>query len=125
MKANHKLAIALFAGLAIGGTVIQGIHAQATPPTYAVIDISEITDPEEFKAIHSKAGAAATPFGGKFVAATESITAVDGAAPKRFVVISFDSSAKIKAWWASAAQKEVDMIRVKTTKSRVFFVEGM
>ena len=77
MKANHKLAIALFAGVAIGGAVVQGLHAQAAPPTYAVIDISEITDPEAYKAIHSKAGAAVAAFGGKFVMATENITAVN------------------------------------------------
>jgi hypothetical protein len=30
---------------------------------------------------------------------------------------------KLKAWNASAAQKEVDALRLKTTKSRQFFVE--
>jgi uncharacterized protein (DUF1330 family) len=56
---------------------------------------------------------------------TENITAVDGTPPKRFVVIAFDNLDKAKAWKASAAQKEVDAIASKTTKSRQFFVEGM
>jgi hypothetical protein len=72
MKANHKLAIALAAGIAISGAVIQGLHAQATPPTYVVVDISEITDAEGFKAIPPKASPASlATFGGKYVIRTE------------------------------------------------------
>jgi hypothetical protein len=33
--------------------------------------------------------------------------------------------AKAKAWDASAAQKEVTALRVKSTKSRQFFVEAL
>src|SRR5450759_653335 len=125
MKTNYKVAIALIAGTTIGGAAIQGLHAQAKPPTYAIVDINSITDPEGFKALGPKAGPANAAFGGKFIIRTENITASDGTAPKRFVVIAFDSLEKAKAWTASAAQKEVDAIRVKTTKSRVFYVEGM
>ena len=125
MKANRKLAIALAAGVAIGGAVIQGLHAQARPPTYVVIDIDEITDPEGMKAIPPKAGPAVAAFGGKFVMNTENITAFDGSAPKRFVVVAFDSLEKAKAYSASAPFKEINAMRVKTTKSRLFFVEGM
>ena len=125
MKTNYKVAIALVAGVAIGGAAIQGLHAQATPPTYAVVDISSVTDPEGFKALGPKAGPANAAFGGKFIMRTNNITASDGTPPNRFVVIAFDSLEKAKAWTASAAQKEVDAIRAKTTKSRVFYVEGM
>jgi len=126
MKPNHKVAIALAAGVVIGGAVIQGLHAQATPPTYVVVDISQITDPEGFKAIPPKASPTSlATFGGKYVVRTENITTVDGTAPKRFVVIAFDSLEHAKAWRASAATKEIDAIRAKTTESREFIVEGM
>jgi uncharacterized protein (DUF1330 family) len=48
-------------------------------------------------------------------------------APKRFVIIGFESVDKAKAWDASPAQKEVNDIRMKNTKSRSFIaaVEGM
>ena len=49
MKSN-KAAIALVAGVAIGGSIIQGLHAQATAPAYFVADISAVTDPEALKA---------------------------------------------------------------------------
>jgi uncharacterized protein (DUF1330 family) len=125
MKTSYNLAIAVAAGAAVGGSVVQGLHAQGTPPTYAVIDISNVTDPEGFKALIPKAGPATAAFGGKFIVRTENITASDGTAPKRFVIIAFDSLAKAKAWDASEAQKEVTAIRMKSSTSRQFFVEGM
>jgi uncharacterized protein (DUF1330 family) len=125
MKANQKLAIALVAGLIVGGAV-QGLHAQTTPPAYVVVDIADITDPEGFKAILPKSGPETlAPFGGRYIIRTESITALDGTAPKRFVVIAFDSVEKARAWKASASSKAVDAIRDKTTKSSQFLVEGM
>ena len=48
-----------------------------------------------------------------------------GAAPKRSVIIVFDSKEKAQGWYNSAAQKEINAIRTKTTKSRAFVVEGM
>jgi len=126
MKSSHKLAVALVAGVAIGGAVIQGLHAQAAPPAYVVVDISDITDPEGFKAVPAKSGPETlAPFGGKYIIRTEQITALDGTAPKRFVVIAFDSMEKAKAWKASANSKEVDVIRDRTTKSTQFLVGGM
>jgi uncharacterized protein (DUF1330 family) len=126
MQSNHKLALALVAGIVVGGVVIQGLHAQATPPAYVIVDISNITDPEGFKAIPPKSGPETlAPFGGKYIIRTEKVTALDGPAPKRFVVIAFPGTEQAKAWKASTASKEVDVIRDKTTKSSQFLVEGM
>lgn len=64
-------------------------------------------------------------FGGRYVAATEKITALDGIAPKRFIVVAFDSPEKALAWFNSPRLKEATAMRVKATKSRSFFFEGM
>jgi uncharacterized protein (DUF1330 family) len=125
MRASYKLALTLLAGGVLGAAAIQGLHAQAKAPVYVIVDIADVTNPESFKTLLPKAGPAVDAFGGKFIARTEKITEIDGTPPKRFVVISFDSLDKAKAWSASAAQKEVDAIRVKSTKSRSFIVEGM
>jgi uncharacterized protein (DUF1330 family) len=124
MKTRYVLPIAVVVGAAVGGSAIQLLHAQGAPPVYAIVDISEITDPEGFKTLVPKAGPATAAFG-KFIVRTDNIIAGDGPAPKRFVVIAFDSLAKAKAWDASAAQQEVTAIRLKSAKSRQFFVEGM
>jgi uncharacterized protein (DUF1330 family) len=129
MNQRIALGLTLLTGIAIGGAAISALHAQAKPPTYAVVDISEITDPEGWKAVTDRPNAAAAAvfkdLGGKYLARTGNITALDGAAPKRFVIIAFDSPEKAQAWNSAPAQKEINAIRVKTTKSRVFLVEGM
>ena len=122
MKSSQKFAIAL-AGLALSAFSGRGPSAQPLPPTYFIVDVSEITDPEGFKALAAKA----TPeilagFGGKYMVRSQNLTAVEGVAPKRLVIIAFDTPEHAKAW---AEQPEPKAIRAKTTKSRSFIVEGL
>ena len=62
MKANYKLALTLLTGAALGAAAIQGLHAQAKPPSYVVVDISEITDPTGFKVIAQNSPARTAAF---------------------------------------------------------------
>jgi uncharacterized protein (DUF1330 family) len=125
MKSFHRLGLACVAGSAIGGAVVGGLHAQAAPPAYVVTYIGDITDPEGFKALPPRTGPETlAPFGGRYIIRTEKITALDGTAPKRFVVIAFDSSEKARAWKDSASAKEASAIRAKTTRSDQFLIEG-
>jgi uncharacterized protein (DUF1330 family) len=94
------------------------------PRRFAIVDISEITDPATFKTLLPIAGKANDQFGGKFIARTENVVALDGMAPKRFVVIAFESMDKAKAWDKSPLQNEVNAIRKKSTKSRTYLVDG-
>jgi len=64
-------------------------------------------------------------FGGRYLVRTEEITALDGTAPKRFVIIAFDDAEKAKGWYKSPPQQQVNSVRSKATKSRSFIVEGM
>jgi uncharacterized protein (DUF1330 family) len=61
-------------------------------------------------------------FGGKYVVRSQNITAVEGVAPKWFVVIEFDTPEHAKAWSETPDTKS---IRAKTTKSRSSIVEGL
>jgi uncharacterized protein (DUF1330 family) len=127
MNRSIALGIAMLTGVAIGATAIQGLHAQSKAPgVYAVVDISEITDPEGFKAVTQRPAGATTTvtMGGHYVTRTDKITALDGTAPKRFIVIAFDNMEKAQAWNNSAEQKKINDIRAKATKSRSFIVEG-
>ncbi len=128
MSINYKLVLALLTGSALGAAGIEAIHAQAKPPVYVIVDFSEITDPAGYAAIGGRTTAAATAvmkdFSGHFLARTDNITALDGAPPKRFVIVAFDSSEKAQAWYNSPAQKEVNAIRLKTTRSRAFIAQG-
>jgi uncharacterized protein (DUF1330 family) len=125
MKANYKLALTLIAGVALGGAVIEAVHAQMKPPTYAVVAIRKITDADAYKEVMAKAPAAAMAAGGTFIIRSDKITSLDGTPPARFVLLKFDSPEKAMAWHNSAAQKEVDAIRIKTSDSLAFVVEGL
>jgi uncharacterized protein (DUF1330 family) len=125
MDRRIALGLTLLAGVAIGATAIQGLHAQGKPSTYVVVAIRNITDVDGFKGVLAKAPAAMEGSGGHFVIRTDKIAGLDGSPPKRFVLIAFDSPEKAQAWHNSAAQKEVDAIRLKTSDSLSFMVDGM
>ena len=54
---------------------------------------------------------------------TDNAIALDGAAPKSFIVIAFQNMKKAKSY--SESMKEFTAARMKTTKSRSFIVEGL
>jgi uncharacterized protein (DUF1330 family) len=125
MKTLYTITIAMLAGAALGAAAVNGLHAQSKAPgAYAVIDVSEISDPNLYKTLLPKTAASNAAFGGQAVMATENIVALDGTPPKRFALISFDSIDKAKAWDGSPAQKELTAIRQKSARSRAFIVDG-
>jgi uncharacterized protein (DUF1330 family) len=125
MNQRIALGLTLLAGIAIGATAIQTLHAQAKPPTYVVVAIRSITDAEGYKSVIAKAPAANDAFAGKFVIRTDKIISFDGTPPQRFILLAFDSPEKAQAWHNSSLQKEVDALRLKTSDSLSFMVEGV
>jgi uncharacterized protein (DUF1330 family) len=120
--------LTMLAGFAIGATAIQGLHAQAKPPTYVVTAIRKINDADSFKEVVPKYPALVAAAGGHYVARTTAdgkVTALDGIPPQRFILIAFDSAEKAQAWHNSAGVRELDAIRLKSTDSLSFIVEGM
>jgi len=128
MKNRYAMTLAVIASAAIGFVCGNGVHAQGKAPgAYAIVDISEITNLDDFKTLLPKASTspAMAQFGARYIARTENITGVDGTPPKRIVIVAFDSMDKAKGWLGSAPQKEIDGIRRRSTKSREFLVEGL
>jgi uncharacterized protein (DUF1330 family) len=126
MKIRYAVALAVAMGLGLGAGAIRGLHAQAKPPVYVVIEINEITDADGFKAflkMDPSSVVEVKDVDGRYVAHTETLTALDGTAPKRFIIIAFDGAEKAKAYYDN--MKGATAIRIKTTKSRSFIVEGM
>jgi uncharacterized protein (DUF1330 family) len=124
MRTRHALTIAMLAGFGLGAVAVQSLHAQGTRVgAYVIVDITQINDPEPFKTLLLKEPQAVAAFGARFVARTNYITRLDGVAPLRFVIIAFDSVQKAQNWNDSAAQTEINAIRMKSTTSRSFIVE--
>ena len=125
MKTQYTVTLAMLAGAALGAVSVGGLYAQGKAPgAYVVVDISAINNRDTLKTLFPIAEKAIKEFNGTYVIRTEKITGLDGTAPKRFVVIGFDSMDKAKAFHASAGMKQVDEIRMKSTNSRQFIVDG-
>jgi uncharacterized protein (DUF1330 family) len=126
MSRSIALGLAMLASAVLGAAATGALYAQGRPPgAYAVIDVDEITDPDVFsKQLFPKETASLVPFGGQFVIRTQNIVGIDGTPPKRFLVVAFGSLQTARTWFASAAQKEIDTLRMNSTKSRAFIVDG-
>lgn len=96
MKTNHKIAIALIAGAALGAAAVQGLHAEAKPPGYVVAEI-DVTNQEAFlKEYTPLAVKAPANSGSKALARGGKVVAIEGTPPKsRIVINSFASLGRI------------------------------
>lgn len=120
---RRRFTIACFAAAFVGATATAALAA----PWYVVIDIAETLDAETYaKAVAATEPAASKSFGGTFVMRTTKAVGLDGgAAPNRFVVIRFESEAQARAWKESTPVRDLLTVRMRTTKSRSFLVEGL
>jgi uncharacterized protein (DUF1330 family) len=126
MKTHYFFALAMLVGFAFGAVAVQGLHAQAKPPVYYVAEV-EVTDLDGYmKEFAPKAAASSKAYGGRTLAAGEKITAIEGAPPKRRVVIVlWESLEQLQAWRNSAQYKEDRKIGDKYATVRAFAVEGL
>jgi uncharacterized protein (DUF1330 family) len=60
---------------------------------------------------------------GRYLVRTDNAIALDGTAPKTFVLISFQNMRKAKSY--NDSMKEFTAARLKMTRSRSFIVEGL
>jgi len=124
MRSNFRIAMVMLAGVALGALAVEGLHAQAKPPVYQVVEIDASNMDAYLKDYAPKAQAAIKAAGGKFLAAGKATT-IEGEPPKSRVVIQqWDSLEKIQAYRNSAAFKELLPLREKLAKFRSFVVEG-
>ena len=126
MKKSNKLALAMLAGVALGISCALAIHAQQnrTPPAYVFAEL-EVTDPATYQKYSAKVPETLAPFNGHFIVRGGKTQAVEGEAPKRLVVIAFDSAEKARGWYDSPAYQAILPMRINSAKTRLFIVEGV
>ena len=126
MRIQRIIALAVAVGLSLGVIATWSLAAQAKRTFYVVIEVDEITDADGYKAM-TKMGPAniveVKHADGRYFVRTDNIAALDGAAPKRFVMIAFDSMERANGFYQNT--KEMTAMRIKATKSRAFIVEGL
>ena len=87
MKTYFTVGLSMLAGIGVGAIAVQTLHAQGKAPIYRVAEI-EITNVDAYtKEFAPKAQAALKGAGGKFLAAGQKITALEGDPPKTRVTI--------------------------------------
>src|SRR4029077_20782204 len=126
MKRSFTVGLAMVAGAALGAAAVEGLHAQAKPPVYQIVEIDVLNQDAYVSDYAPKAQAAIKAAGGKFLAAGGKTTTIEGDPPKsRIVIQQWDSVEKIAAYRASAAFKDLLPLRDKLAKFRSFTVEGV
>ena len=127
MKTNHKLALAMLAGVSIGVAGATAIHAQQvkTAPGYFIAEV-EVTDPANMNKYGQKVPETLAPFNHQYLVRSNKIQTLEGEAPKGgVVVIAFDSAEKAREWYDSPAYAAIRPIRQSAAKCRIFIVEGL
>jgi uncharacterized protein (DUF1330 family) len=129
MKTHHAVAIAMCAGIAIGGVAVQVLHAQATPRAYVIIEMDVMNQEPFFKEFVPAAVKTIMDQGGKFLARGGKLVNIEGPGPvysevKRLTVVEFENMEKAQATFASQSYSDVRTIGNKYAKFRIVAVEG-
>jgi uncharacterized protein (DUF1330 family) len=126
MRIQHTIALAVVVGLGLGVIATRGLAAQAKRTFYVVIEVDEIKDADGYKAM-TKIGPTniveVKHADGRYLVRTNNLVSLDGAPPKRFVMIAFDSMERANGFYQNT--EEMTAMRIKATKSRAFIVEGL
>lgn len=129
MQAHFKLMLVGLAGLVIGATGIatlfaQGVSQTKLAPGYLIAEV-EVTDPDGYKTYQDGSRPALEANGGRFLVRGGKTLGLDGPAPKRIIILQFDSMEKALAYRNSAVYKDVVPIRDKSSTFRLFAAEGL
>jgi uncharacterized protein (DUF1330 family) len=126
MKTKYAVPLAVIVGFGLGAVAIEGLHAQAKPPVYTITEVDVTNLDAYLKEYAPKAQALIKKSGGRFLAAGQNVTALEGAPPKKRVAIQvWDSMEKIRAWRNSAEFKENRKIADKYATFRTYAIEGL
>jgi uncharacterized protein (DUF1330 family) len=126
VKTHYTVALAMLAGVGLGVAAIQGLHAQAKPVAYVIVETT-VTDQDPYmKEFVPAIVKTVKDAGGKFLASGGKTLTLAGAPPApRVIVAQFDSLDKVQAWGTSSTYKDAMAIGQKYGNIRQFAVEGL
>src|SRR5262245_40972152 len=125
MKAQLGMTLSMVVGAALGGGVIQALHAQAKPPVY-MIAINEVSDQEHYaKEYVPPAQKSVKDHGGEYVAAGPG-TQVAGNLPNgQVVILRWESMQALQRWHNSPDFQAALKIGEKYAKFNIVAVNGV
>ncbi len=125
MRTQYAVALAMLAGVGLGGAAMHELHAQAKPPVYVVTEIAVRNVSGYVNEYAPRAQASIKKAGGKILAASLKVTQLEGPAPTRVVIQVWDSPEQIAAWSHGPDYDEIRKIGEKYAIFRSFAVEGL
>lgn len=85
----------------------------------------EVLDPAEFEKYREQVGAVSAAFGGRYVVRRGDPVVLDGDwAPKRLVIIEFDSPERVREFYDSPAYQAILPYRLRSTRGHVLLLTG-
>ena len=120
----------LLAGIAIGAVLTAGVTqlqaqspAASTRPAVFVITLQNITDQAKYDKDYAPAVTKSIKdSGGRFIVRGGEVTSLAGEAPKRVVILGFESMDEVKKWQGSSEYKALLPIREQVMKLQQFAV---
>ena len=126
MTSKSQLAIAALIGAAVSGVAVFGLHAQAKPPAYVIVQLGEVLDPSIVEELTSQMTAVTLAHGGKYLARGRNVTPLEGKpAPRGAVIIVFENLEKAVAYRNSSAYRDLAPLRDKAMSDHSWIVEGL
>ena len=124
MTSKFKIVLTLVSGIALGAAAVQGLHAQAKPKAYRIVE-SEVLDAAALAVYVPLNAAAEKVAGARTIAPPGKPVTFVGQAPTRVSIVEFESLEKYQAFRNSDAFKNITPQRDKALKIvRSYVIEG-
>jgi uncharacterized protein (DUF1330 family) len=94
-------------------------------PAYVIVDI-EVSDPEKYEEYKKLAQSSLAVYGGRYLVRGGRTEPLEGSwAPKRLVILEFDSAARAKEWYTSPEYGLARATRRNAARFSMLLVEGL
>ena len=124
MNSQVKFVVGVVLGAAFGAAAVQGLHAQAKPKAYRIVE-SEVLDAAALAVYAPLNAEAMKAVGARVLAPAGTPTAFVGDAPKRVGIVEFENVDSYRAYRDSEAFKKLTPQRDKALKIlRSYTIEG-
>jgi uncharacterized protein (DUF1330 family) len=90
-----------------------------------IIGEVEVTDPKAYEQYKPIAESTVKQYGGRFLVRGGAAEALEGAAPKRIVVLEFPDAATARTWYRSQEYAPGLKLRLAAANSRLLLAEGL
>jgi uncharacterized protein (DUF1330 family) len=125
MRTGYKFVLAMLGGAAVGGFVVQALHAQAKLPAYFIGE-GTIKDPDLYRKFLSEEPPN-SQFGGRQLVRGGRVIAIEGepTPPPRIAIVAFESVEAAQRWALSPGHVEAMKLYHQAADGRTFIVEGV